>query len=111
MKRLFFVIAIIMLIAPICAAEEKGRGDGPFSEGGFFSETVSSVTDKIGKVTSGEEKVVDKNAKGIDKDILEYDADSVGRSRGALSNDDFRDYRKRVRREQEQKHEKDTDNR
>ncbi len=96
-------MVVIMLALNVSSAEEKDKGGGLFSEGSFLSEAISSVTDKIGKVTSGEEKIVDDNAKGVDKDILSYDAERFGRSRSALNNDDYRNYRKRVMQEQEQK--------
>ena len=101
MKTLFFTIIIVALTVGVCRAEEKKRDDGLFAEGGFFSEVVSSVTDKLDNVASGKEKIVDNNAKGIDKDILEYDANPTGESRGARSNNDYWNYRKKIRQENE----------
>lgn len=101
MKTLLFAIIMTMLAAPVFAAEEKAGGDGLFSEGSFLSEALSSASDKINRVASGEERIVDDDARGVDRDILEYDRDPLGRSKAALTNDNYRNYRKRAVRKQE----------
>ncbi|GEM_PF-3405992 len=71
----FFALSLFA----VCSAEEGTREGGLFSEGSFLSEIISSATGKINKVTSGEERIIDNDAKGIPKDTLEYDADPLGR--------------------------------
>lgn len=72
MKILFCVVVAMVMIAPIYADEEKAQ------EGGFLSDVVSSVKDKMNKVASGEEPIFDENAKGMD-DTLMSDGDPRGR--------------------------------
>lgn len=79
MKILSLAIIMMAMFSVLCAAEEKGREEGLFSEGSFLSEAINSAADKINKVTSGQERIVDNDAKGVDKGILEYDADPLGK--------------------------------
>jgi len=81
MKILVFVIIIIAMAAPVCMAEERSEEKGLFSQGSFLSEAINSAADKLSSVTSGEDKIVNDDAKGIDKDILEYDGDPLNRHR------------------------------
>ena len=90
MKRLFFAVIIILSVAPICAGEDRTQDDGLFSKGSFLSEAISSAASKIDKVTSGEERIVDDNAKGIDNDTLEYDGNPLSRPRAALNQSNSR---------------------
>lgn len=78
-KILFFAFVMAGMVVPFAMGEENKQEEGLFSEGSFFSEAFSSVSDKVNKVASGEEKIVSKDAKGIDKDILEYDGDPFRR--------------------------------
>lgn len=103
MKTLVSVVIVMMAVASVCAAEEGSDEGGLFSSGGFLSETISSAANKINRVTSGEEKIVDDNAKGMNNDALEYDGDPLGRPRGASSMDSYRNKRKKIMQEQEQK--------
>jgi hypothetical protein len=80
--KLFVIIFVICSLAPICAGEEEGSERGIFSNGSFLSEAVSSVSDKINKVASGEEAVIDVDARGIDTDTMEYNGASTGRPKG-----------------------------
>ncbi len=102
MKLLFFVIVMMVLAVPVCMAEEKQEGHGLFSDGSFFSEAISSAANKIDKVTSGEERLVDKGAKGMDKDILEYDGDPLGRHRTGVDEEFSRRKVERENRDQKQ---------
>jgi hypothetical protein len=81
MKRLFLAIAVMLMAVPVCMAEEGRQEGGLFSEGSFLSDTISSITDKIGKVTSGEEKIISDDAKGMGGDGSDYEPDPLGRSR------------------------------
>ena len=94
MKILILTIILLAAIVPSCAAGENSRGDGLFSDGSFFSEAISSAADKLNKVTSGEERIVDNNAKGIDRNTLEYDGDPLGRPMVKPTKDDFQNKRK-----------------
>lgn len=87
----------VLASSAICMGDEDARDKGLFSQGSFLSEAISSVTDKLGKISSGEEKIVAKDAKGVDKNILEYDADTLGRSRASLNADSYREYRKKIK--------------
>lgn len=49
-------------------AEEGAREGGLFSSGSFFSDIISSATGKIDSVTSGREKIIDDDAKGLDQE-------------------------------------------
>ncbi len=71
----------LLVLSPVCIADEKEQKEGLFSEGSFFSEAISSMSDKVNKVTSGKEEIINDNAKGVDKDILEYDGNPLGRNR------------------------------
>ena len=90
-KVLFLAIVVVIAIAPVPAKaeDEKARDEGLFSNGSFLSEAISSVTDKLGKVGTGDERIVSDNALGIDKDTLEYDRDPLGRPLPPLRRDDF----------------------
>ncbi|MDD5136612.1 MAG: hypothetical protein PHX20_07540 [Candidatus Omnitrophica bacterium] len=96
MKRLSLAVIIIMIAASVYAGEEGGREEGLFSEGSFLSEVLASAAGKIDKVTSGEERIVDKNAKGIDEDTLEYDGDPLGRPNSTVTRNSLRDRRERM---------------
>lgn len=72
MRGLIFAVLMMMAIMPVSAQEEKAQEDN------FFSETISSVINKVDKVASGQEKIVDENARGIDDSILMYDGDPLG---------------------------------
>jgi len=74
MKRLLLVL-LIAAAATACRADEESGG--LFSEGSFLSETISSVTGKINKVASGEEKILDENARGMDQDEAGYYRDPL----------------------------------
>lgn len=98
-KRLFFAIVMITIMAvvtPVYAGDDRAERGGLFSEGSFFSDAISSVTGKLDKMASGEERLVDDNAKGIGKDDLEYDGDALGRPRVKPSSSDFRNSRRRA---------------
>ncbi|MDD5422295.1 MAG: hypothetical protein WC592_04950 [Candidatus Omnitrophota bacterium] len=77
MKILFFLLIAMVMIAPVYAAEEKVEED--VQEEGFLSGVISSVKDKMNKVTSGEEPIFDENAKGMDDVTLMPDGDLSGR--------------------------------
>ncbi|MFA5143924.1 MAG: hypothetical protein WC522_07160 [Candidatus Omnitrophota bacterium] len=86
---LLFAVIAMAAILPVCAEEGGEQDKGLFTDGSFLSEAISSAASKIGKVTSGDERLLDKDAKGIDQDTLEYDGDPLGRSR-AISRQDAR---------------------
>lgn len=71
-RRLIPAVVIMAAFVPVYAQEEKVQ------EENFFSETISSVINKVDKVASGQERIVDENAKGIDDNILMYDGNSLG---------------------------------
>ena len=103
MKRwIVILVAVVGVLAysAICMGEEETRDEGLFSNGSFLSETISSVTSKINKVTSGEERIVDKDAKGISKDSLEYDGDPFGRPDTAAARDKLRTDREKMNQKQ-----------
>ncbi len=81
-KILMITAILITTVAPTCQAGEREQYDGLFSEGSFLSEAISSVTGKIDKVASGEEKIVDNNARGMGRDSFEYDEDSIRSKKG-----------------------------
>ena len=91
MKIFFLAIIAVITIAPVYveAGEKQDQDESLFSKGSFLSEAVSSVTDKLGKVGSGDDKIVSDNARGIDKDTLEYDRDPLGRPLPPFRRDDF----------------------
>lgn len=95
MRSLIIVIIVLLAHVPYCISADSEREGGFFAEGSFLSEAFSSVSDKLDQVASGEEKIIDKDAKGIDQSVLEYDGDTLGRSRAALANDEFRRRHKR----------------
>lgn len=80
MKRKIGVLIIstvfIMQPAVFCNADEGGEKEGLFSKGSFLSDTINSITNKF---SSGSEKIVDRDAKGVPQDMLEYDGDPLGR--------------------------------
>ncbi len=77
MIKFIFVVAMLFIVitavTTIWAQEERQEG------GSFLSEAISSAANKINKFTSGGDRIFDDSAKGIDKDILEYDGDPLGR--------------------------------
>ena len=79
MKILIFAVLIIAATVSAYAADDSTQKEGLFSKGSFLSEAISSVTDKVGKLGSDDEKIVSNDAKGVNKDILEYDRDPLGR--------------------------------
>lgn len=98
MKTIIFLILTTVVTVPVCAAEEARRGGGLFSEGSFLSDAISSVSDKLNRVASGEESIMNDDAKGVDKSILEPDGDPLGRPGAAAFTDkDYQEY-KRLRR-------------
>jgi len=72
-KTLFFAVIMMTALTPAWSLEEKKEGDS------FLTDAISSAVKKIDKVTSGEERIIDENAKGADKDIFEYDDSGLGR--------------------------------
>ncbi len=96
MKILFFAIIALSIVIPVCAEEERTQDGGLFSKGSFLSEAISSAASKIDKVTSGEERIVDDDAKGIDRDTLEYDGNPLGRPNAALNSDTLRRRREKL---------------
>jgi len=73
MRLLVVALAIAVAAGVAWAAENKSGGDN------FFTDSINSVFDKLGKIGTDEEPIFNEDAKGIDKDILEYDRDSLGR--------------------------------
>jgi hypothetical protein len=72
------VIFTVFMVLPVvlCIAEEGAEKEGLFSKGSFLSDTINSITNKF---SSGSEKIVDRDAKGVPQDMLEYDGDPLGR--------------------------------
>lgn len=81
MKILFLAVCAVAVLCVDSWAEEGARKEGMLSEGSFLSDAISSAAEKINRVASGEEPIVDDDAKGIDDDILEYDGNPFGRTR------------------------------
>lgn len=79
MKVLIVAIFFALSFAVVCSADDDTREGGLFSKGSFLSEAIGSTADKLNKVTSGEEKIIDNDAKGIPQDALEYNGDPFGR--------------------------------
>lgn len=78
-KTAVTLIFFLSIFAITCLADENERSGGLFSEGSFLSDTISSATNKLNTVTSGREKIIDNDAKGLPQDVLEYDGDPLGR--------------------------------
>ncbi len=76
---LIVAVFFVLTLATICFADDKTKDEGLFSKGSFLSEAINSAADKLGNVTSGGEKIVSNDAKGVPQDTLEYDADPLGR--------------------------------
>ena len=97
MKRLIFAIFVLVATLPVYAADDNTEKEGLFSQGSFLSEAISSVSSKVDKVTSGNEKIIDPNAKGVDKDILEQNGDPFGRPNASANPDNFQSSRQKRR--------------
>ena len=95
MKKLIFTVIIMLAAISAYAADDNSEEKGLFSQGSFFSEAISSVSSKVGRVTSGNEKIIDPNAKGVDKDILEQNGDPFGRPNASANPDNFQSSRQR----------------
>ena len=80
-RALVIMIFLMLAFAADCAADDNTQEGGLFSKGSFLSEAINSAADKLGRVTSGEEKLIDDDAKGIPQSTLEYDGDPFGRPR------------------------------
>ena len=78
-KTLIAAMVIAASFAMVCAAEEDTQEKGLLSKDSFLSNAIDSVTNKLGKVATGNEKIVSGDAKGIPQDTLEYDANPLGR--------------------------------
>ena len=89
MKRLIFAVIVMLVVVPGYAADDGTEKEGLFSKGSFFSEAISSVTDKVGRLGSDDERIMSNDAKGVNKDILEYDRDPLGRPLPKPRSDDF----------------------
>lgn len=87
---LFFSVVIMITAAMSYADDDKDQGDGLFSKGSFLSEAISSATDKLNRVSSGEERIADENAKGVPDDIMEYDGDPFRRSGSGFTREEYR---------------------
>lgn len=77
LRALIVAVFFVPSLAVICTAEENARDDGIFSSGSFLSDAINSTIDKLSKVSAGEEKIVDDDAKGLPQDVLEYDGDPL----------------------------------
>lgn len=70
MKIIVSICAIIAMVSvsPVCMAADKAadKAEAEPDTGGFLSQAISSVTDKLDKVSSGEEKILDDNARGME---------------------------------------------
>ena len=84
------IIITISSIATICAGEDREQGDGLFSNGSFLSDTISSATDKLSRVGSGEERIVDDGARGAPDGIMEYDGDPFRRAGTGFTKEEYR---------------------
>ena len=79
MKKLLFAIIMVVVATSVYAADDSTEKEGLFSKGSFFSEAITSITDKVGKMGTGDDRIVSNDAKGVNNDILEYDRDPLGR--------------------------------
>lgn len=93
-----FAVLVTVSLMPAYAEDDRPQDEGLFSKGSFLSEAISSATSKLDRVASGDEKIVDCDARGIDRATLEYDGDPLGRPNSTLNRDTLRIRRERMSR-------------